>query len=50
MQGVRIFRHEAYLGVRRPARADARVGQGMTEDEAQRRRWTFYEVVNILFP
>jgi endo-1,4-beta-mannosidase len=22
----------------------------MTEDEAQRRRWTFYEAVNLTFP
>ena len=35
------------LGVRWPARAGARVGQGMTEDEAQRSRWTFYEVVKF---
>ncbi len=47
MQDAQIFRNKAYLLVRRPARADARVGQGMTKDEAQRSRWTFYEVVTF---
>jgi hypothetical protein len=41
MQGARILRNEAYLIVRRN---DERVA--MTKDEAQRRRWTFYEAVN----
>ena len=36
MQGARIFRNEAYIEVRR-----------MTKDEAQRSRWTFYEVITI---
>jgi hypothetical protein len=36
MQGVRIFRNEACQGY-----------VGMTEDEAQRSRWTFYEVVSF---
>ncbi len=34
MQGTRILRNEAYLQY-----------VGMTKDEAQRRRWTFYEAV-----
>ena len=37
MQGAGIFRNEAYLRY-----------VGMTEDEAQRSRWTFYEVVLIV--
>ncbi len=36
MQGVRILRNEAYL-----------LYVAMTKDEAQRRRWTFYEAVNF---
>ena len=35
MQGVRIFRNEAYLWY-----------VAMTKNEAQHRRWTFYEAVN----
>jgi len=35
MQGVRSLRNEAYLWY-----------VAMTKDEAQRRRWTFYEAVN----
>ncbi len=34
MQGVRILRNEAYF-----------LYVGMTKDEAQRRRWAFYEAV-----
>ncbi len=34
MQGVRILRNEAYVWY-----------VAMTKDEAQRRRWTFYEAV-----
>ena len=36
MQGVRILRNEAYLWY-----------VAMTKDEAQRRRWTFYEAVTL---
>jgi len=36
MQGVQILRNEAYL-----------LYVAMAKDEAQRRRWTFYEAVNI---
>ncbi len=36
MQGARILRNEAYLSY-----------VGMTKDEAQRRRWTFYKAVNF---
>ena len=38
MQGVRIFRNEAYVWY-----------VAMTKDEAQRRRWTFYEAVIIAY-
>jgi len=40
MQGVQIFRNEAYLPVY----------AAVTKDEAQRHRWTFYEAVNGGFP
>ncbi len=36
MQGAQILRNEAYCSY-----------AAMTKDEAQRRRWTFYEAVNI---
>jgi len=36
MQGAQILRSEAYLRY-----------VATTKDEAQRRRWTFYEAVNI---
>ena len=38
MQGARIFRNEAYFKY-----------VGMTKEEAQHSRWTFYEAVNALF-
>ena len=37
MQDARIFMNEAYLQY-----------VGMTKDEAQRRRWTFYEAVKYV--
>jgi hypothetical protein len=36
MQGAQILRNEAYL-----------LYVAMTKDEAQRRRWTFYEAVKF---
>ncbi len=39
MQGARILRNEAYFSY-----------VGMTKDEAQRRRWTFYEAVKGAWP
>ncbi len=38
MQGAQRLRNEAYLSY-----------VAMTKDEAQRRRWTFYEVVKSLY-
>jgi hypothetical protein len=36
MQGAQILRNEAYLSY-----------AAMTKDEAQHRRWTFYEAVKV---